>query len=105
VVSWILGRVDATEAQQDEANRIVSETIGDLVPLVQEHRANRETLHAELGREILDESVLERVRSSEVALVDRASKELMEALVQFAAVLTPEQRAELHEMARRFHRR
>ncbi len=45
--SFILERVDATEEQQAEVKRIVSETILDLVPLAEEHRANRDALHTE----------------------------------------------------------
>lgn len=101
---FILERVDATEAQQEEVKRIVSETIVDLVPLAEEHRANRDALHVELARVEIDPEALERIRQSEMTLADAASRDLTEALTAFAQTLTAEQRNELIEMAHRFHR-
>ena len=52
--SFILERVDATEEQQAEVKRIVSQTILDLVPLAEEHRANRDALHSEFSQVVID---------------------------------------------------
>jgi Spy/CpxP family protein refolding chaperone len=103
-VEFILGQVDANDAQQSQAKRIVTQAIDDLLPLRETHRSNRETLRSELTRPDFDPDAVERFRQSEMALADAASKELAEALIELAQTLTPEQRAELGELAERFHR-
>jgi Spy/CpxP family protein refolding chaperone len=103
VASFILERVDATEAQQAEVERIVSDTISDVFPLVEEHRANREALHSELSQVDIDADAIERIRQAEMVLAEQASRELTEALTGFAQTLTAEQRRQLMEMGRRFH--
>ena len=72
----VLGRVDATEEQQVEVKRIVADTLGGLQPLAEQHRANRDALHTELGRDAIDPVVIEQLRQSEMALADSASREL-----------------------------
>jgi len=100
---FILSRVDATEEQRVQAKRVVSETFDDLLPLVQQHRSNHETFVEEMTRADLDPEAIERLRRSQVELFDQASKELSGSLTELAGILTPEQRVELLEMARRFH--
>jgi Spy/CpxP family protein refolding chaperone len=102
--AWILGRVDATDAQQDEAKRIVDRTFDDLMPLVESHRANREEIHTELARAEIDPEALERIRKEQMVLIDGFSKELTEAVVELAGTLEPEQRAKLVQLAEEFHR-
>jgi Spy/CpxP family protein refolding chaperone len=99
---WILSRVDATEDQKGQAKRVVSETFDDLLPLVQEHRSIHETLVEEMTRANLDPEAIERLRRGQVELFDQASKEITGSLTELAGILTPEQRAELVEMGRRF---
>ena len=74
--SFILERVDATEEQQAEVKRIVSETIGDLVPLAEEHRANRDALHSEFSQVVIDGEEIERIRRAVIVLAEQASREL-----------------------------
>jgi Spy/CpxP family protein refolding chaperone len=102
--AYILARVDATAAQQDEAKRIVDRAIDGLMPLVASHRENRDQVHAELTRAEIDPEALESIRRSQMELFEAASKELTEALVELARTLEPEQRAKLAEMAEEFHR-
>jgi len=102
VTEWILGRVDATEDQKGQAKRVVAETFDDLLPLVQEHRSNHQTLFEEMSKENLDSEAIESLRRSQVELFDRASQELSGSLTELAGILTPEQRVELMEMAQRF---
>lgn len=102
MTDWILSRVDATEDQKGQAKRVVSETFDDLLPLVQEHRSNHETFVEEMTKANLDPEAIERLRRSQVELFDQASKELSASLTELAGILTPEQRVELLEMARKF---
>ena len=103
--SFILERVDGSEEQKAEVKRIVAETIGDLVPLAEEHRANRLALHSEFSQVVIDAEEIERIRRAEMVLAEQASRELTEAFTGFAQTLTAEQRNELMEMAERFRRR
>ena len=102
--SFILNRVDGTEAQQAEVERIVSAAIDGLIPLAEEHRSNREVMHSILSATEIDPQAIEDLRRSQLELADRASLELSRALTEFAQTLTAEQRAELLAMAERFHR-
>ncbi|HJS74999.1 MAG TPA: Spy/CpxP family protein refolding chaperone [Vicinamibacteria bacterium] len=99
---WMLTRVDATEAQKGEAKRIVREAFDELMPLIQEHRSSHETFVEEMTRANLDPEAIERLRQDQVDLFDRASRRVSASLTELAAVLTPEQRAELVSMARKF---
>ena len=102
--AFILGRVDATDEQQAEVKRIVSDTLGNLQPLAEQHRAQREAFQIELGRDTIDPVAIEQLRQSGMALADSASLELSEAITALAQTLSAEQRAELMDMAHRFHR-
>jgi Spy/CpxP family protein refolding chaperone len=103
MTDWILSRVDATEDQKGRAKQVVSETFGDLLPLVQEHRSNHESFVEEMTKANLDPEAIERLRRSQVELFDQASKEISGSLAELAGILTPEQRVELLEMTRKFH--
>jgi Spy/CpxP family protein refolding chaperone len=94
--------VDATEEQQARVREIATAAVQDLVSLGASHHANREALADVLGAATIDRSALEALRSEEIALADRASRRIAAALADAAEVLTPEQRAELVELAERF---
>ena len=64
-----------------------------------------EAWRAELSKPTIDRVALEQLRTEGIELADTASTRLVEALADAAEVLTPEQRAELMEMADRFHER
>lgn len=99
--SFILERLDATEDQQAEVKRILSETILDVIPLAEEHRANREALHSEFTQVVVDADAIERIRQAEMVLAEQASRELTEAFTRFAQTLTAEQRNQLIRMGER----
>jgi Spy/CpxP family protein refolding chaperone len=99
---WVLSRVDATADQKAHAREIADRTLDELRPLAEQHRANREDLATELAKVEIDTTALERIRQSEVGLVDELSKELTAALTEIAQTLTPEQRSRLIEEAHKF---
>ena len=99
---WILTRVDATEEQKGEAKRIVADTFDELRPLMEEHRTSHQALAEELTRANLDPEAIERLRQEQVDLFDRFSRRISASLTELGTVLTPEQRAELVSMARKF---
>jgi Spy/CpxP family protein refolding chaperone len=100
---WVFDRVEATDAQKDEAKRIVDRTIDGLLPIASAHRANRDVIHEELTRNEIDPEALERIRREQMELFDNASRELTRAITELAQVLEPEQRQRLAEMAEQFH--
>ena len=101
---FVLGHVDATDRQKEEARRIAERAVDALVPIAETHRANREALLSELTQPTIDHGAVETIRESELALAESLSREVTTALVDLAETLTPEQRSELLEMAERLHR-
>lgn len=104
VVDWILGRIDASEQQRDQIKTILSASLIDLAPIIEEHRGYREALAAEFAKPALDRSALEELRKAEIELADQASSRLITTLADASDILTFEQRTQLIEMAKRFHR-
>jgi Spy/CpxP family protein refolding chaperone len=102
-VDWILSRVDATEEQRRQVKAIFGDTIDDLLPVVAQHRDHREAMIAELAKPNLDRAAIEAIRTSGLVMADEVSSRLVSSLTEAAEVLTPEQRIELIEMAKRFH--
>ena len=95
--AWALGSVDATDEQRDRVDAILAAVVNDLFPLRDEHLAHHRDLIAELARTQVDFAKLERVRADEIALVDKASARVLDATVEIAEVLEPEQRRQLME--------
>ena len=95
--AWALGRVDATDAQRERIDAILAAAVNDLFPLRDEHLAHHRALIAELARPQVDPAALERVRASELALVEKATDRLLDTTVAIAGVLDAEQRQRLVE--------
>ena len=103
-VKWVMGYVDATPEQQQKVEAIAQDCLADLLPLREQHQANRKALHEALSGANVDREALERARRSEIQLADKASARLAQAVADAADALTPEQRAQLAQAAARFHR-
>lgn len=99
---WVLDAVEASPEQRARVNAILGETIERVHPLVERHRTSRRAFVAELTRPEPDAAALESLRVAEMALLDEATREAVEALARVSAILTPEQRIELVERAGRF---
>jgi periplasmic protein CpxP/Spy len=103
-VRWVLGYVDATPEQEQKVQAIAQDALGDLLPLRDQHQANKKALHAALSGATIDREALEQARRAEIKLADQASARLVQAIADAGDTLTPEQRAQLAAAAARFHR-
>ena len=103
-VQWVLGRVDATDEQEAAVIELVGKAIDDMAPLVEQHRQNRSSIVELLASDTIDTEALERLRKAELALLDTGSQVLSRTVADAADVLSAEQRKELYEAVKRFHR-
>ena len=93
----VLDKVDASDAQYDEADAIVADAAPDLAEL--KNRAHelkaeaKDVLHADE----LDSAEVERVRGDAVQLFDEGTQRMVELMTDLRGVLTDEQRTELQE--------
>ena len=101
----MLDEVDATPEQTEQVTAIVFGFMQDVQGLKDEHRARREALMAALSAPEISRAELETLRTEELATLDGVSQKLVDAVVNAAAVLTPEQRARLVELAEEMHER
>ena len=101
--SWVLGRNDATDEQQEQVKAIIGRSVDDLTMLVEQHQQSRDAWVAELSKPTIDRAALEQLRQAGIESADAATTRVVEALADAAEVLTPEQRTELIQMAERFH--
>jgi Spy/CpxP family protein refolding chaperone len=101
---WLLRWVDASDAQQERVREIVAGSVEALAPVAEQHRAHRREMAELLAQPAIDRAALEALRARELALAEAASRTLVASLADVAEALSPEQRAELLELASRFHR-
>jgi protein CpxP len=102
-VEYALREVDATPEQVVQVKAIVGQAMTALDAVRDQHVANRDALVAALSQPEISREQLQAIRAQELALADSASVQIVDALVDAAAVLTPEQRTELIELARELH--
>jgi periplasmic protein CpxP/Spy len=98
-----LSRINAAEEQRQQVKTIVQGALHDLLPVRQQHLAQRQAWLEVLKQPRIDRQALEELRQAKLHLAETASSRLVEALADVAAVLTPEQRAELAAFAARWH--
>ena len=100
---WLLRSVDASDEQQARVREIVDASFAALAPLAEQHRAHHAELIELLGQPTIDRAALEQLRAEELALAEAASRTLTASLADVAETLSAAQRAELIELAQRFH--
>jgi len=102
-VELALGGVNATDEQKQQARRITDRMVDDFIPLAESHRDFHQALVSEFQKPQIDRVAIEQLRRQELALVDQASQKLVGDVADLAAVLTPEQRAQLVQVMQRLH--
>ncbi len=105
VTGFVLDEIDASPEQTAQVTEIVFGFMQDVHALRDEHRARREALLAALSAPEISRAELETLRAEELATLDGVSHKLVDAVANAAAVLTPEQRARLVELAEEMHER
>lgn len=102
-VEIALREVDATPEQIAQVKAVAANLIGELESVHEQHRAHRDALLALLKQPEISREALQSIRAEELALFDAVSVKVTDALVDAAAALTPEQRADLIEWAEELH--
>ena len=99
---WMLGKLDATEGQQQRIQAIVDESVRNLYPLHEQHRLRRTQLLEAMSKPAVDRAEIESLRKAEIEAADAASDWLVDATLDVFEVLTPDQRS---DMIDRIHER
>lgn len=95
MVAWMLADIDATPEQKAKIAAIIKRSTTDLAPLRKQHMEARKQSVALLGAPTIDRAKLETLRVQQLQLGDTTSRLMLQAFVDGAEVLTPEQRAKL----------
>ncbi len=97
VTERALKKADATEDQRARIRPIADDLATALYGLREEHRAIQRRFVSAFEAEKVDPEEVARIRADALALADRASRTVTDALVKASAVLSPEQRRKLAE--------
>jgi len=99
MVAHVAIEIDATDEQKEKLTAIFVSAANDLLPMRTEMLESRQAgeLVGLLTAPTVDRAAIEAFRADKLALADRASRRIAEALGAAAEVLTPAQRAEIGE--------
>jgi periplasmic protein CpxP/Spy len=92
-----LERMDATEEQKARIRPIADDLAAAMSRFREEHKALKDRFVKAFEAEKVDPEEVARIRADALALADRATREMAEAIVEASDVLTPEQRRTLAE--------
>jgi protein CpxP len=98
----MLDRVKATDEQRARVKATLQASLDEMLRLRADHLANRAAMMAALTQPTVDRAELERIRSAEIQLAERASTTLVSSMADIAEALDPEQRKAIAEMAARW---
>jgi Spy/CpxP family protein refolding chaperone len=101
---FVLRGVNASDEQKEKVRQVTDRLVDQLGPIAARHHELHAALVRELGKPEIDRAAIEKIRQQGMALADEASKLALAGLEDVGDVLTAEQRAELIELGRRFHR-
>lgn len=97
MVAFALADVDATPEQKDRIATIMKAASNDLQASRKQHmQARRQSIEL-LTAATIDRAQLEKLRVDQMQLGESASRRMLQAMIDCAEVLTPEQRAKVAE--------
>jgi len=94
-LNWALWKVDSTDKQDREFDRLLDGLAPDLFAFQQESRGIKLQLIKTLGADIVDPRAMESIQKKGVDLFDRYTKRMTRAGMDSARILTMKQRKEL----------
>jgi Spy/CpxP family protein refolding chaperone len=95
--AWLLWKVDATDDQEARVKSLLNGLTPELEELQSRHKILKMKFAAALAEDQINQDELARLRTGGLDLTDRVFNRSFDAMVQAAAVLTPEQRKKLVE--------
>lgn len=95
----MLDAVNATADQRSQIAQIMQLAHADLKAQREAGRTVHEQLRQAFTQPVVDANVIESLRVQVLAQHDQSSRRMMQAMLEVSRVLTPEQRAQLAEMA------
>ncbi len=95
--TWLLWKVDATDEQEAKVKSVLKGLTPDVAELQARHKVLKMKFATALAEDQINRDELARLRAAGLDLTDRAFNRSFDAMVQAAAVLTPEQRKKLVE--------
>ncbi len=95
MTAWMLADVDATPEQRDRIAAIMKGAANDLAPLRQQHRQVRRQSMELIAQPSIDRARLEQLRAQQMQLGDTTSRRMLQAMIDAAEVLSPDQRGKL----------
>jgi len=94
-VERVLSRVDASPEQERQISNIAKAAVSDMKAVGVDPWETRRQFVELFRAETIDNAAIETLRAEQVNKIDTASKRLVQAMTDAAAVLTPEQRRQL----------
>jgi Spy/CpxP family protein refolding chaperone len=95
IVGHALSYVDATPEQTQKINAIIDQAFKDFGPMRQEMETTRDQALGLFRAATLDRAAVEKLRAERIARMDEVSKKVVNAALDAAETLTPEQRAKI----------
>lgn len=105
MVAFKLADIDATPEQKSRITAIVKGAFNDLASLRGQGRELRRKSMELLTAPTVDRAQIEALRVQQIQLHETVSRRMVQALVDAAEVLTPDQRAKIAEHMKRRHGR
>lgn len=92
LVAYAFDAVDASAAQHADAAAIADRVVGDVFPLLQEHRAAHASIKSLLSAESIDRQAIEAFRQQQADRWSTVSTQVSDGIADLAEILSPEQR-------------
>ena len=98
MIERIADKVNATDEQKKKLNEIASRLNQDQTTRRTAMQSMRQKTIELLSANPIDTAAVEQVRASQIQFMDEQSKQMSQAMIEVAQVLTPEQRTQLANM-------